>query len=553
MTVHDLDVEDLMPTDQFAVITDTGEFPAVKEEKQRPRHRRLNTRTSALYVLIVACWVALSAVTMPSFISVIQAGFRQNTAIGVTAVITTIFVEYFWLNGIKDVLYPFAFRLTPWREQEVPPRSSTTMPLVGLIYVTCNDFSASALTASVRQDYGNCEVVICDDSSKPEYKAMVNTYAAEHRVQVVRRPDNIGFKAGNLNHFLGTEDGKRYEYFVIVDSDEILPHYFVTRALDYFSDPEIGILQANHVATRNRTSFMRMFAPGVDAHWPAYQLVKSHAGFLSLLGHGAMISRKCYDAVPGGFPMIVAEDIGFAIDARTSGYRTEFAPDITCEEEFPIDYAAFKTRHRKWTEGNMEFMRHYTRRIFFSPLLKWYERLDIVLFTYSLPLTGLFSLYVLANAVVFPLAGFRPALPIWMLVPTVVFLLAPMLNDVLTWRKAPTGKLVSYLLHSVALFGSMFFVSLFASIRTMFKGSVFHVTPKTQAADRSVWHAVRFNLHEIIAALILLGVVSVAAGSALPVILIVIPVIFAPYLSVMNANDGTPDELGMHNLQKEEK
>jgi hypothetical protein len=127
----------------------------------------------------------------------------------------------------------------------------------------------------------------------------------------------------------------------------------------------------------------------------------------------------------------------------------------------------------------MEFMRLYTKRILFSRM-RWYEKLDIILFAYSLPLTGVFTLYALANAVVFPFIGFRPEFPVWLLVPTVLFLLAPMLNDMLTWRKAPKGKLVSYLLHSMVLFGSMFFVSLFTSVRAVIKGSTFWVTPKTR-------------------------------------------------------------------------
>jgi membrane glycosyltransferase len=503
-----------------------------------------------MYVTIVTLWSAICVPLGLAVYPVIETGFRRSDVVGVLTIITGMFIAYFWLNGTKDLVYPIAYRITPWRRQTPPPRDSTAMPLVGLIYVTCNDFSAPSLSASSVQDYANCEVVILDDSNNPEYRAQVDEYALAHEIEAVRRPNRRGYKAGNLNNYL-RDKGSRFSYFVIVDSDEILPPYFITRALDYFDDPEIGIVQANHVATRNRTTFMRMFAPGVDAHWPAYQLVKAHAGFMSLLGHGAMVSREAYVAA-GGFPEIVSEDIGFAIDARCAGYRTEFAPDILCEEEFPPDYYAFKKRHRKWTEGNMEFMRRYTRRILFSPGLKWYERLDIVLFTYSLPLTGVFSLYVVINAILFPVIDFRYEYPLWMLVPTVTCLLAPMLNDFLTWRRAPKGRLLSYMIHSVALFGSMFFVSLFASVRTMFRGSVFHVTPK-HSGDVGVVAAFRHNAKELVAASILTFIVELASGSILPVVLIVTPTVFSVYLSSMNADDAIGNETkGRHRLQGEE-
>ena len=102
-----------------------------------------------------------------------------------------------------------------------------------------------------------------------------------------------------------------------------------------------------------------MFSIGVDSHWIAYQTVKDRYGFLSLLGHGAMVSRECYVAA-GGFPHVVAEDLCFSIAARDAGWLTVFAPDVVCEEEYPVDYLAFKKRHSKWTQGNMEFIKRYT-------------------------------------------------------------------------------------------------------------------------------------------------------------------------------------------------
>lgn len=536
------------------------EVEALERERlpDRPRaasrHRKrenLQRRTSSMYLLIVTAWISLCIPMVLAARPVIDAGFRRDDPLGIAVLLTTAFIGYFWLNGIKDVFYPIAYRISPWRYKPVPRRESTHEPFVGLVYVTCNDFSEESLSASIMQDYGNCRAVILDDSSSPEYTTRVDEFASLRGIPVVRRSNRHGFKAGNLNNFLRSPAGRELDYFVIIDSDEVLPPEFITRALDYFEDPEVGIVQANHIATRNRTSFMKMFAPGVDAHWPAYQLVKAHAGFLSLLGHGAMVSRKAYVAA-GGFPEIVAEDIGFAIDALRGGYRTAFAPDITCEEEFPPDYSAFRKRHRKWTEGNMEFIRTYTGRILFSRELKWYEKLDIILFTYSLPLTGIFSLYVIVNAVVFPWLDFSNRFPLWMLVPTVAFLLAPMMNDVITWRRAPKGKLLSYLLHSMALFGSMYFVSLAASLKTTLGGSVFHVTPKL-SGEVSFREAVRQNRAVLIAGAVLAAVVELASGSVLPVILIILPAVFGVYLSVMNAGDhASQDEGSGHILQDQD-
>ncbi len=513
-----------------------------QEERPGPRHRKKigQRRTSGMYWIIVTIWAVLCVPMILAVRPVTDAAFRRGDWLGAAVIATTAFIAYFWLNGVKDVVYPIAYRVTGWRRKLVPKRQSTSQPRVGLLYVTCNDFSEDSLAASLTQDYANCRAVILDDSSKPEYIARVDEFARMRGIPVVRRADRAGFKAGNLNHYLRSDDALDLDYFVIIDSDEVLPPEFITRALDYFEDTDIGIVQANHVATRNRTAFMKMFAPGVDAHWPAYQVVKSHAGFLSLLGHGAMVSMTAYRAA-NGFPSVVAEDIGFTIDAMINGYRATFAPDILCEEEFPPDYAAFRKRHNKWTEGNMEFIRTYNRRILFSRQLRWHEKLDIILFTYGLPLTSVFSAYVVMNAILFPLLGFSNRYSLWMLIPTVTFLFAPMMNDVITWRRAPKGKLLSYLLHSMALFGSMYFVSLFASVRTTFGGSVFHVTPKLSGRV-SFPEAARQNKAVLLAGAVLAAVVELASGSILPVVLILLPAVFGLYLSVMNAGDHLSDD-----------
>ncbi len=398
-----------------------------------------------------------------------------------------------------------------------------------MVYCTCNDFNGESLEACLHQNYPNSSVVILDDSSKPEYLAEVDAFAKEHGIEVVRRENHVGFKAGNLNNYLQKAE---YDFFVILDSDEIIPNDFITRALDYFAYyPRAGIVQANHMATRNRNKFMRLFAIGVDSHWPTYQMVKHFHGFLSLLGHGAMVRRECYFAA-GGFPPLVAEDLCLSIEARNQGYYTVFAPDIMCEEEYPISYLAFKKRHSKWTQGNMEFIKKYTKRILTSKM-SWYEKLDIVLFTYSLPLSAFFATYVVINVIMLPVLHYHIVYPLWMLVPTVIFLIAPMLNDIICyWHKISRRELLWYLGHSMLLYGSMMFTSLRSSLKSAFGKSVFLVTPKDHERI-SFFSALRASRPEILFGVAVLSIAQFFDHSPLPTLLIAIPALLSVYLTMM--------------------
>lgn len=488
-------------------------------------------KSAGLYRLILLVWVLIIAAAVPSFVrAMVRAADAGMVPLLLTAVCTML-VAAFWLNGVKDVVYATVFRLRKGTLLCTPrPRPDQRWRRVVLVYCTCNDFDGDSLRRSMSQTYPGVQTVILDDSTDVAARAAVDEFAAGIEVAVHRRVGRAGFKAGNLNSFLSRAS---FDYFVILDSDEIIPPDFVDRALDYFAArPDAGIVQATHVATRNRNPFMRMFAAGVDAHWPAYQAMKDRYGFLSLLGHGAMVSRACYEA-SGGFPPVVAEDLCFSIRARAAGFYTVFAPDIVCEEEYPVNYLAFKKRHAKWTQGNMEFIKKYSGDIVRAPM-RWFEKLDIVLFTYSLPLTGLFFTYLAINLLVFPAIGYRLHYAPWLIAPTVVFLFAPMLNDVFTYVRHSSGRaMFNYLLHSMALYGSMFFTSLRASLTALIGESVFIVTPKT---DERITprRALRANAADIAFALAVLAVSLIFTRSVLPCLLITGSSLCGSYLTLMS-------------------
>jgi cellulose synthase/poly-beta-1,6-N-acetylglucosamine synthase-like glycosyltransferase len=492
-------------------------------------------KSARIYIIILVSWALLIGISILPFMQAVQNSQTHGVLIATLVAISTLFIMYFWLNGTKDLIYTIYYFLTrkkfelpkdgEWREKH---GNSADKKIVA-VYCTFNDFNRESLEGCMNQDYPNVSFVILDDSTQEAYLKQIDDFAYEKNIEVVRRTNKEGFKAGNLNNFLQKGD---YDFFIILDSDEVIPSNFTTRCLDYFAHyPNAGIVQANHVATRNRNKFMRLFAIGVDSHWPTYQTVKHHHGFLSLLGHGAMISRECYNAA-GGFPHLVAEDLCMSIEARNKGYYTAFAPDIMCEEEYPISYLAFKKRHSKWTQGNMEFIKTYTWRIMKSKMT-WFEKLDIVLFTYSLPLSAFFALYIIINVILLPFLNYDVVYPVWLLIPTVVFLFAPMLNDIIFYGgKIRPHRLAWYLLHTVLLYGSMLFTSLRASIKSAFGKSIFLVTPKDHnhlSRREALWA----NKGEIGFGIAVLAVAYAFNQTILSTIIIAIPALFSVYLALM--------------------
>lgn len=497
-------------------------------------------KTSGVYVFILIVWIALLSFFIPAVVAEYHLASDSPFIVNCLLILNAIFIGYFWLNGTKDIVYVIYYylrrkSLVKYSDRIRKRRLKDKTKKVLLVYCTCDDFEETALKKCLKQSYKNIETVILDDSKNKDYKRRIDTFAAGNGIKVVRRRDRKGFKAGNINHYL--RQRKNYDYFVILDSDEIIPRNFVSGCLKYFEYyNNVGIVQCTHIATRNVTPFMKLFHIGVNSHWLTYQSVKHSNGFMSLLGHGAMVSRKCYEST-NGMPEVVAEDLCFSIEARNKGYYVAFAPNIVCEEEYPVDYVAFKKRHSKWTQGNFEFMKKYTKKILRANM-NWYEKMDIFLFTYNLPLTALFSLYIVINVVLLPLFGYDLNYPSWLFIPTIIFFFAPMINDFIAWfTKIKKTQFVCYMVLTFMLYGSMLYQSIKSSFFALIgRKAVFIVTPKT-CSRVSLAEAIKINDGEIVFAVIVAVASLLFKNSVLPVVLIVIPAIGSVFLSMFSNGD----------------
>lgn len=504
------------------------------------KRKDIMKKSSALYITMLAVWAVLTVLLWVNFLpKIVDVPFRAGRTVSLGAQIGArvlltlngVFISYFWLNGVKDFLYViwyYCFRRRMLRRyyDVIDTDVSHATDKVLMAYCTCNDFDGKSLEESMKQTYPYVTTVILDDSTEAAYKEAVDEFAQKHGVEVVRRTDRVGFKAGNINHYFMSDacKSKGYGYYVILDSDEILPCDYVVESLKYFyARKNVGIVQANHISDRNRNFFMKLFHVGVNSHWPTYQTMKHFYGFSTMLGHGAMLKRECYEEA-GGFPPLVAEDLCLSIEARGAGYFVAFAPNIVCREEYPIDYVAFKKRHSKWTQGNLEFIKKYTGKIAHSKM-KWFEKMDIVLFTYNLPLTAIFAFFIFANLMIAPLLSvdLGAAYALWMIIPTIIFFFSPMLNDFITWafRLNPLRTLV-YTLSVVMLYGSMLTTSLISATMGLFgKKARFIVTPKS-SRKIGLLFALRFQWKEIVFSTVLLVISLIFQKAVWPVFLIVL-------------------------------
>ena len=299
-------------------------------------------KSGRLYKWILFLWGVFSLILLTYLAQ--ECRNTDSVAVCVLLTLSILILIVFWLGSVKDLLFSVCYVIKRKEfdqiYQKVRCHTTNEQPAFVLLYCTYNDFNPTALLKSMEQDYPNVRTVILDDSTKEPFQKEIDEFALAHHVSVVRRGDRVGFKAGNLNHYLaGRED---YDYFVVLDSDEVLPAHYISSVLKYFSAlPRIGAVQARHVAGKAENAFQALLGMSIKSNGKTAQVVKNFYGANALLGHGMTISRPCYEAT-GGFPHVVAEDISMAVLTKNAGYEIVYAQDVECVEEFPYDYVSLK-------------------------------------------------------------------------------------------------------------------------------------------------------------------------------------------------------------------
>lgn len=376
--------------------------------------------------------------------------------------------------------------------------------MVYVLYCTRNDFDEESIEECLKQEYKNCKFFILDDSNDKEYIEQINNFVKKHpKVEIIRRENNKGFKAGNINNFLSKN--KNYDFFVVLDADEIIPSDFIGKALMYFQEnKKIGILQAKNLCTRQTNWFDYIGSYIHNFQWQNQYNSRNNIGMQNLCGHGAMIKKECYEK-SNGFPEILLEDWAMTYKALQNNYLTIYANNIVCYEKFPSDYISFKKRQFRWTMGGVECFKKIGWKIF-SFKAPFFRKIDIFLNQTNFFITIFSLLSLIINiSILYPL-NFSFNYLNWYIAISVFFSVVPLINLTMFYiGKVNFFKLILILLFQYLVYLSLFSSAIIATFKGLFgKKFSFFVTPKKEGKNATFWYAIKSNIVEIIVSTIFL-------------------------------------------------
>ena len=234
------------------------------------------------------------------------------------------------------------------------------------------------------------EIQILDDSTDETTKIIQNVIDdlkdTDVKIDLIRRPDRVGFKAGALAYGMQNCKG---EFIVIFDADFLPDKDFLKNTIPFFQNDKIGVVQTRwtHI-NENYSKLTQIQAFGLDAHFTIEQGGRNHGGhFINFNGTAGVWRKKCIEDAGGWSADTLTEDLDLSYRAQLKGWQFQYLENVESPAELPAAMNALKNQQFRWTKGAAECTR--------KNLLKVLKTNDLSM------LTKLHSVFHLMNSFIF--------------------------------------------------------------------------------------------------------------------------------------------------------
>ncbi|MEF3168728.1 MAG: glycosyltransferase [Deltaproteobacteria bacterium] len=204
------------------------------------------------------------------------------------------------------------------------------------------------------------EIQVLDDSTD-ETCAIVDEAVTYWRgegipIQVVRRSQREGYKAGALAYGMGVSSA---EYFAVFDADFLPRPDFLRQLMPYFSNPDVGFVQARWGFINETDSWLtRIQGVLLGAHFGMEQFLRHRKGlFLNFNGTAGILRRTAIEDAGGWSPETVTEDLDLSFRMHLAGWKAVYVNDVEVPSELPPHLSGLINQQRRWAKGSIQTAR----------------------------------------------------------------------------------------------------------------------------------------------------------------------------------------------------
>jgi len=238
-----------------------------------------------------------------------------------------------------------------------------TEPKVAILIATYNEdreVLERTIVGAKSLRHQNKEVIVCDDSRRD----WLRDFCAEQKVRYMRRPDNKGQKAGNINHALDrlAEDPVPPDFVAVLDADFVPHRGFISRTLALFHDPEVGLVQTpqhffNADPIQHNLGLARSYPDEQRFFFDHMQPSRDGWGIAFCCGTSSVCRWDALRDVGGFNTESVTEDFMLTLVLQNRGWKTVYLAEPLTEGLAPEGLKEYVTQRARWCLGLMQIAR----------------------------------------------------------------------------------------------------------------------------------------------------------------------------------------------------
>ncbi len=174
-----------------------------------------------------------------------------------------------------------------------------------------------------------------------------------YNINYIHREDRTGFKAGALENGMNLTKG---EFIAVFDADFLPPEDFLERTIHFFTDDNIGMIQARWDHVNRRYSLLtECQSILLDGHFMIEHTARNRSGrFFNFNGTAGIWRKKTIIDAGGWQHDTLTEDLDLSYRAQLKGWNFIYLPDLTVPAELPIEMTAFKSQQFRWAKGSIQ-------------------------------------------------------------------------------------------------------------------------------------------------------------------------------------------------------
>ncbi|WP_432708296.1 glycosyltransferase [Pedobacter sp.] len=212
------------------------------------------------------------------------------------------------------------------------------------------------LATLTMQTYTQFEVLVIEDGSVQDAKAIVEGYASQLDLRYFFKPNegqgftrNFGFKQA------------KGDYFVIFDSDCLIPANYLETVKDYLSEHHLDAYGGPDAAHESFTPIQKAISYAMTSPFTTGGIRgnKKHIGQFHPRSFNMGVSRKVWEKV-GGFKLTrLGEDIEYSIRIHEAGFKIGLIPEAKVYHKRRTSFAQFYKQLHFFGRARINIYKHF--------------------------------------------------------------------------------------------------------------------------------------------------------------------------------------------------